>query len=265
MPAYYPLDKILTVGTDYTMAADRFFIITHVGTDDTATAQLVIDGQETGEYSQNIAPIVKTATYGNGLLDLGQYYYVIPPDKTYRVSGTATKKMRIKGLIGKLAPGEQMPAEHSVRFNKQHQEHLTQVLFSKLYSSDYTWSNGEEIEIGTLTPTTIESYEFNNIMMVTTGVASLASGAVGVILKIDGAPLDILTSTAAKKGIDAYVAPRPPSSTAGMEPFTLENAPFTLEGDHTLTVSMINNSGGNLTVAAATDQYVEFVAVYKRK
>lgn len=265
MPMYYPLDKILAVGDEYTMAADRFFIITQIGTNDTATAMLVVDGQETGEYSQNIAPLVKTTTYGNDLLDLGQYYYVIPPNKTYRVVGSSAKLMRIKGYIGKLAPGEQMPAEHAIRFSKQHQEYLTQVLMSKLYSTDYSWSDGEEIEIGTITPTTIEQYVFDNIMMVTTGVSSLVAGNVGVILKVDGAPLDILTSGASVKGIDAYVAPRPPSGSAGMTPFNLKATPIVLDGDHTLTVSMINNSGSSLTVSAATDQYVEFVATYKRK
>ena len=95
-----------------------------------------------------------------------------------------------------------------------------------------------------------------------------ASGAkmrcVGLILVLEGEILDILTTTPGKKGLDAYFMPRPPKYDGVNVPFSFEDLPIEVPGDYTLTMKLINNSGGDLTVAAATDQYIDYIVEYQK-
>lgn len=100
--------------------------------------------------------------------------------------------------------------------------------------------------------------------MAESGVSGLTAGQAGAIIELDGAPLDILTSDAGKLGIDIYSMPRPPTASGIINAFTLKDRPVEVRGDHTLTVKFINVSGGDLTIAAATDQYLTALVVYER-
>lgn len=265
MPSYFALDKILVQGTTYTAPADRFYIIQKIGTNSDAGAKLKIDGVDTGTIMQKVAPLAQTTSNAAPLLDLGQLYYVVPPNKTFIVDADSGKKMRIVGKVGKLEPGEQLPAEHALRFAQQGNIHKRAYESSVLYSSDYTWGDGVEITLATLTPRTIEQYIFNDIVAVETGVASFNPGDVGIIFRLDGMPLDMLTSAPGMKGIDAKSMPRPPAGSTNMRPFTLADNPVVVDGDRTLTIVALNQSGGNLTVAATTDQYITAIVEYRKK
>jgi len=262
---YYKLDKIFVQGTTYEMPRDRFYIIKKIGTDQATATKLVIDGVETGEISNLVAPLYSTSTKLLPPLDLGKLYYVVPPDKKFYISGASGAKMRCVGLIGVLAPGESMPADYAARFKEQGSHYLVWKQGSKLYSSDYTWSDGEEIEVYSLTPKTIEKYILNNIIQVETGVSGLSAGQAALRIYLEGKVLDILTTDPGKKGIDAFFIPRPPKYDGVRVPFTFKDWPITVDGDHTLQLKLINISGGNLTVAAATDQYIDLVLEYIKK
>ena len=265
MVDYYKLDKIFVQGTTYEMPNDRFYIIKKIGTDQATATKLVIDGVETGEISNLVAPLYATSTKLLGPLNLGDLFYVIPPNKTFVVDGASGAKMRCIGLIGVLAPGEGLPANYASRFTEQGSHYLLWDQGSIDYAADYTWSDGEEIEIYSLTPKTIESYKLNNIVQVETGVASLAAGQAALRVYLDGKVLDILTSDPGKKGLDALFMPRPPKYDGVREPFTFADWPVQVDGDHTLILKLINVSGGNLTVASATDQYIDLVLEYIKK
>jgi len=81
MPRYYELDKFLSAGTEYEMAPDEFLVIQKVGTDDTSLAMLKIDGRETGDFRDLVAPVHQTSTNMLPLLDLKSLYYVVPQNK----------------------------------------------------------------------------------------------------------------------------------------------------------------------------------------
>jgi len=265
MVDFYKLDKIFVQGTNYQMPNDRFYVFKKIGTDQATATKLVIDGVETGEISNLVAPLYATSTKLLPPLDLGDLFYVVPPNKTFYVDGASGAKMRAIGLIGVLAPGEGMPAQYASRFAEQGSHYLVWDQGSVLYSSDYTWSDGEEISIYSLTPKTIEKYILNNIVQVETGVSGLAAGQAALRVYLDGKVFDILTSTPGKKGLDAFFMPRPPKYDGVREPFTFKDWPITIDGDHTFELKLINVSGGNLTVAAATDQYIELVLEYMKK
>jgi len=264
MVNYYKLDKVITQGTEYTMDSDLFYIIRKVGTDSTGGAKLRIAGRDTGEIVANVAPMRPYSSNELGPLDLGDLFYVVPPDKVFTVEGDSGDKMRIIGEIGELAPGESLPASFAARYAEQGDHYLRYDEGSKLYSVDYTWSDGEEITVYELTPATREKFIFNNIVEVETGVSGLDVGEAGVILELDGKPLDVLTDNQGPKGLDAYFFPRPPAYNTVNVPFSLADKPIEVPGDITFKIKLINVSGGNLTVAAATDQYITMVVEYIR-
>ncbi len=265
MVDYYKLDKIFTQGTTYQMPNDRFYIFKKIGTDQATATKFVIDGVETGEISNIVAPLYSTSTKLLPPLDLGDLFYVVPPNKSFEVDGASGAKMRAVGLIGVLAPGEALPANYASRFSEQGSHYLMWDQGSVAYASDYTWSDDEEISVYSLTPKTIEKYVFNNIVQVETGVSGLSAGEAALRIYLDGKVLDILTSDPGNKGIDAFFIPRPPTYNGVREPFSLSDWAIDVDGDHTIEFKLINVSGGNLTVSAATDQYIDFVIEYIRK
>ena len=128
MVEYYKLDKIFEQGTTYEMPNDRFYVIRKIGTDGSSATKLVIDGVETGEIINEIAPLHKTSSNLLGPLDLGDLFYVVPPNKTFEIDGPSGAKIRAIGLIGKLAPGEGLPANYASRFTEQGKHYLLSLI-----------------------------------------------------------------------------------------------------------------------------------------
>jgi hypothetical protein len=265
MVDFYKLDKVFVQGTNYKTPSDRFFVFRKIGCDQATATHFTIDGVKTGDISNLVAPLYSTSSKLLPPLDLGNLFYVVPPDKTFYVEGASGAKMRAVGQIGVLNPGEGIPTTFASRFAEQGSHYLVWTQGSVLYSADYTWPDGTEIAIFSLTPKTIEQYILNNLCEVETGVASLADGAAALRVYLDGKILDILTSDPGKKGLDCKYMPRPPVYNGVREPFSFADWPISVLGDHTLQLALINVSGGNLTVAAATDQYIDLVLEYAKK
>jgi hypothetical protein len=265
MVDFYKLNKVFVQGTNYETPNDRFFVFKKIGCDQATATKFVIDGVETGGISNLVAPLYATSSKLLPPLDLGNLFYVVPPNKTFFVSGASGAKIRAIGQIGVLGPGEGIPTVFASRFAEQGSKYLVWTQGSKLYSTDYTWADGEEISIFSLTPKTIEQYILNNLCQVETGVASLADGAAALRVYLEGKVLDILTSDPGKKGLDCKYMPRPPVYNGVREPFSFADWPITVAGDQTLELKLINVSGGNLTVAGATDQYIDLVLEYLKK
>lgn len=259
MVTYYKLDKVFVQGTTYELPKDRFYVIERIGTDQNTDTFLKVDGVDLGGIISRLAPLNSTSSNEAPPLDLGPLKYVVPPEKQFSVQGAAGAKMRCIGRIGVLAPGETMPGEYLARFNAQGKHYYDWIQFSKAYETNYTWADGEEIEIGSLTPKTVEKYIFNNIVECESGVSSLAWGQAGLVIDLEGTRLDILTSVPGKKGIDLMSLPRPPVYNGVNVPGSFKEFPIVVEGDRTISFKFINVSGGNLTVVAATDQWIEAV------
>ena len=265
MVEYFKLDKVFVQGTTYELPKDRFYVIEKIGTDQNTETFLKIDGVDLGGIINRLAPLYATSTNELGPLSLGDLKYVVPPEKQFSVQGAANAKMRCIGKLGVLAPGESLPGEYAARFNAQPKHYLDWIQFSKLYTSDYTWADGEEIEIGSITPKTVEKVIFNNIVEVEAGVSGLGWGQAGLVLDLEGRRLDLLTSEPGKKGIDVLSFPRPPAYNTVNVAGSFREFPVTVLGDRTLSLKLINVSGGNLTVAAAVDQWIEAIVEYVKE
>jgi len=261
MVDYYKLDKIITQGTTYTTPPDRFYVIRKVGTDATSSVKLVIDGVETGAFYNTIAPLHKTSSNLLGPLDLGDLYYVIPPDKTFYVDGPSGAKVRIIGEIGVLSPGEALPADYARRYTDQGKHYITYLEDTYSKATDEAWAADEEQEVISLTPRTIETYILNNVVMADLTGGSFSEGQFAVRFYRDGQPLDILTSDPGHKGIDILSMPRPPADSTEEEPFTLKDRPIEILGDHTLSIKVINVSGSNLSPTTGSAWSVTITAI----
>ena len=264
MVKYYPLDKIFVQGTTYELPADRFYVIRKIGTDATSDTYLYIDGVATGKIISEVAPLHRTSSNLLGPLDLGELYYVVPPNKKFTIEGPSGAKVRCIGLIGVLAPGETLPGPYSTRFPVQGKHYITYVKGSvTLASAGESWAADAETEVYSLTPKTVEKYVFNNIAMakVENASASISEGEVAIRFFLEGTPLDILTSEPGKKGIDILSMPYPPAATTEERPFTLKDLPIEVPGDYTLSVKAVNVSGSAISASSGADMTCTFAAI----
>ena len=261
MVDYYKLDKILEQGTNYEMPNDRFYIIEKIGTNSTSGAKLVIDGVETGELISTVAPLHKTSSNLLGPVDLGDYFYVIPPGKTFYVSGSSGDKVRVIGQIGVLAPGEVLPASYATRFNEQGKKYITYIQDSYSKATDEAWAAAEEQEVISLTPKTIEEYKFSREVLALMTGGTVNEGDFAVRFFLNGKPLDILTTDPGKLGIDILSMPSPPADTTEEEAFSLADLPIAVEGDHTFAIKVVNVSGASKSPTSGSAWSVTVTAI----
>lgn len=269
MPIFWPLDKTITQGTTYEAPPDIGYVIEAIGTDATSDAKLVVDGRPTGAIISTIAPLHKTSSNLLGPLKLGELYYVIPPNRKFWVDGPSGAKLRLIGKIVKLIPGEAFPSDLIARFEEQHKKYITYKSDSYSVGTDTAWTADTEYTVLELTPKTIETYRFNNVVMakVENASATITEGQVGVRFYLDGSPLDHLTSDPGMKGIDLKAMPYPPADTSEEAPFTLEKFPITVIGDHTLKITMINVSGSDISPTSGSSLVLSVLAIveYEQK
>ena len=264
MVDYYKLDKIFVQGVTYQTPNDRFYIIKKIGTDQATDTYLKIDGVDTGKITNEFAPLHRTSSNLLGPLDLGKYYYVVPPNKTFTVEGPSGAKIRAIGLIGRLAPGEAMPAEFAGRFTEQGKKYYTYIKgTATLAAAGANWNADTETEVISLTPKTIEKYTLNNVVMakIENYATAPSEGDVAVRFFLEGTPLDILTTDPGKKGIDIFSMPYPPADTTEEVPFCLSDLPIEVLGDRTLSIKVVNVSGGAIAASAGADMTATILAV----
>jgi len=269
VPEYFKLDKVISQGVIYETPPDRGYIIEAVGTNASGPVKLLVDGAPVAVIDVTLSNIAKTGGNLYGPIELGDYYVVIPPNTKFSVDGPSGAKVRIKGKIVHLLPGEGFPADLKARYAEQTKKYVTYIDGSYTFSAGANWSAGQEITLVELTPKTIEKYRLDDRIGVSiSGLsASLDSGQVGIRFYLDGKPLDMLTENAGHYGLDAYVMPLPPSSTGVYQPYLLKDIPIEVLGDHTLKITAINVSGSNLAAASSTTSItvtLKAIAKYER-
>jgi len=263
MPVYYNLDKIITAGAEWVMAADEFLLISAIGTNSSGAGRLMIERQLTGDIKELVSPLHKRSTNFLGLLELGDLYYVVPNQKRIKFEGDTGSKCRIKGRIGVLAPGESVPATHLARAANQDIDFLCFVEGSVSLGTDEVWADGRELDVYTLTPKTIERYDFQDVVMTSVTGDTITEGQVGIRFYLEGKPLDNLAKANLPLGVDALSMPRPPAEGTDFEPFSLKELPIVVEGDKTIKITAINISGGSLTPATGSKWTVTVTAIVR--
>jgi len=265
MVQYYRLDKVLAMNTDYQVEADKFLVITALGTDDTADVTPKIAGQELGVFTSTIAPLHTTSSNLLGPLCLGNLPYVVPKDKILRFEGTAAKKVRVLGKIGELAPGEAMPGDLTLRFDAQAKNYRTYVTGAYTAPGAVSWAAGAELSVYELVPKKTEIYTFNNYVGSTETIAAWTAteGEVGMRFYLDGKPLDHLTKDMGPLGVDWRSMDHPPRDAVNEVPFTLVDFPIKVEGDHVFKVQAVNNTTGTISIATGEKITIYAIVDYK--
>jgi hypothetical protein len=264
MAKAYKLDKLFAMNTDYTMEADKALIIRKISTNDTAIVTPKIAGSDLGPIIKAIAPLPRTYDFDLPLLDLGDFYYVVPENKTLRFNGTAGSYVRCVGEILELGPGEPLPGNYLDRFNNQAKHFLT---YKFGQASAQAWANGSWVSLLELVPKTTESYLFKHYVgfNVAGTLTALALGNYRVRFTLDGKPFDNLLTGMAHLGIDAYQMYHPPTYNKNVEPFTLEGFPILVEGDHVFKIEAQNNTGGDLTITTSNYPFIYLICEYISK
>jgi len=260
----FPLDLIVKQGVEYQTRDRQALIIRKLGTDGATDTHLKIDGKDLGNIKSLVAPLRVTETNLLGPLNLGDLYYVVPPEISFEVVGPTNAKMRLIGKMILLDPGVKLGAPYITRFLAQHYHYLTFVEGTYSHGTDVKLVKDAEVEVISLTPKTIEKYTFNNVIMASVTNYTAVGGDLGLRFKIDVEDLEALLAKPLVGGIDILSCPRPPADTTNQVPFSFAPKPIVVLGDRTFRVRIRNISGADISPAAGTSLtfYVTAICEY---
>jgi len=267
MVVEFPLDLTLIEGKDYETGPREALIIEKLGTDATSACHLKIDEKPLGDLYTHVAPLFHSNANELGPLNLGPLFYVVPPETSVVVEGPTGAKMRLVGKQIKLGVGEELATVYMDRFKAQPDHYITYEQMKVSLADGEDIAADREIEVGTLTPKTIEKVTLNNIVEVMAMGLTLTQGQLGLLFQVDDIPVYFILEKTKVGGIDVYYCPRPPKDTTVSVPFSLAVRPIVVEGDHTLKVLIRNISGATISIAAGIkfQSTVDFVYEFLRK
>jgi len=255
--------KLFKSVTQYKAEVNRCYVLHKVGTNDTATQEIIIDGKIVGQVRADFSPLRAVDTNRWGLCDLGDNFLVIPPNIVFTTKGAADKLIAFDGEVIILEAGETVPAVYMDRFAKQGVLHTRFAKLEYKHGKDVVFKKDAEVTIGTIKPLGNEAYKINNILGVGYSNITISDGDIGIILTLDGAPLDQITGEMGLKGIDLFQIPFPPTDTTQQDVLNFKEQPIELEPLHELGVVAINNSGADITPATGTEMVLACLLVYQ--
>lgn len=246
------LDVVIAQGTTYETPARVGYVVEEIGCDTGKTSSnttLKIENSTTGQIAREVANIHKTESYNHGLLDLRDQFYYIPPETQFEIDESAASNARLKGRVLELGPNEDSPASLMDRFDAQSRVYRRYWWDeTEVTTGGGNWADGAEDTVLTLSPETIEEYTLDGYLMTDTDNVSptIADGDIGLTIYYDNAKIPFDRATNLNDGLDYLATPLPPTDSTEKVPFTLEELPIEVEGDHDLEFRMVNNSGGTI-------------------
>lgn len=266
------LDVVIDQGTTYTTPARVGYKIEKIGCDTakgTSDTTLKVENVTTGPIARECANMHKTASYNQGLLDLRDQFYYVPPDTDFEIDESSANQARLKGWATELGPNEKSPGALMDRFDAQDRIYRRYWWDSvELAAAGGDWSNGAEDTVLTLSPETIEEYTLDSYLMTSKAnqSGSYTEGDIGVTIYYNNAKMPFDRADNLSQGIDFDATPLPPTDTTDKVPFSFEEMPIEVEGDNDLEFRFVNNSGGVIeaTAGSALTAYVLVVGVYER-
>jgi hypothetical protein len=259
------LDKVLTAGVEAKTDEREALIIRAIGTDSTTDAYLEIEEKPTGKIKSIVAPMYLRDANLLGPMRLGDLFYVVPPATKVVFKGAPGSKCRIIGEKILLDPGERLGEPYISRYAKQTDEYKTfvEATFSK--DTGVAWAADEENVVYSLTPSSIEKYVFDDVVMFSISNVSggVSPGDFAWLVKIDNVPLENIVGTNIQRGFDLVAYPRPPTDTSEESPITLANMPIEIVGPHKLEFLVRNTSGSSKSPTTGNAISVVMTAIVK--
>ena len=263
MAQVWVLDKYLKEGVTYQTPKRVIYVIKALGTNSSGLGHLKIEETDMGDIDSTVAPLKTSTSNTLGLLNLGDLYYVIPPEVKFSWEGDSGSVCRIVGDIITLGIGEGVPGELLNRFNEQGRKKIRTYTASLALGTDEVWKAGEEREVFSITPLTTEKVTFDDFLGVSITGGTVNAGDFALTFYLNNKPLELDVASGLDYGIDVTSAPLPPSDSSGWGALTLKNFPIEVPGDQTLSIRVKNISGSDKAPASGSAWTVTLKAIGK--
>jgi hypothetical protein len=254
MPQYYKLIKTLDAGTTYRAETDKFLVIERVSSNtSTSIGYLEVAGARCLEIHSDVAPIAMTPYNWIEMLDLGDYYIVVPPAKQFKFTGDSGSKLNIQGSIGEMMSPADFPSNLNARLSAQAKQFIRiQRGTAQLAAAGGSWAADSENNVLTITATAGERHIIDSRLAVyLSNLASVHSaGDIALRLYYQDKPLDILDSSMGDFGLDVWEAFWNDGTNYLKYYIDLSDMPVQLEPGRTLKINVRNVKGSAISAAA---------------
>jgi len=266
MPQVYILDKVLKVGVLYRSEPDKAYVIKAVGTDSTTKATLTVEGAPVLETIDVLSRLETRDVSRFPPLDLQANYVVVPPDKVFSFTGSSGSKMRLKGDLLSLAPGEVLPSAQAARYAEQTRKYYIYSDRINGIGESATWADGAEYDIVTFTAPAGERHLFNRYVYVERlgVIVDDTAGVIALRFYVNDRPLDVHDPAKAPLGIDTLRGHWYTAATSYFTPFSVEAMPITLEPGHSLRITARNISGAAITTGVGEEAKVRVTIIHEK-
>lgn len=256
----YHLDKVLDVGVTYQAESDKAYIIKKVGTNSAGEAKLNVAGGFCLSILQELARLNPDNSYWYDLLDLNDFYVVVPPDKKFYFTGDAGSKLRIVGDILEFMYPEALGGAEKARFDEQAKRYygFLRGQFSK--GTDTAWPVNEENPVLTKTAEAgIRYYLVGPMFAKIENLSALHNpGDWTLRFYMQEKPWDILNTGMGDLGIDLWKFHWNDGTDQYYQVQTPQDIPPQIEPGRTLKVTAINSSGASKSPASGASITVTF-------
>lgn len=251
------VDGDLSIQTDSKQALR----IRAIGTDSGTTITPSISGNDVGPIVTEVGDIHPRDNAEQGLLQLGDLYYYIPPDTRFELDGSSSDTVRLQGQRIDGISDQFMNSSDETRFNEQGEYHWTfeegAVDVSEQISDTQTFT------IHTVSPASDEKITMAGIMSVSQssdGSFSVSEKEIDIFFELDGQRIPGQFNQDDAFLIDITNMPRPPTDTTDQLAFEWgsydpDPNPLVVMGDQDLDIKGRNTSGGALGNANDTSTF----------
>jgi len=259
------LDKVVDGGTEYTAESNKGIVIERAGTDKTTDVLLTVDGKELMKLRSDVSPLHLTSQNLLGPLDFRDLPVVVPPFYKYKLGGATTDKVRLRGRLVLLEPGDSFPSGHFGRFQEQHNRYFTIERGSYTLAATVAWAKDIEASIYSRRLEAFERLVFRHLFLLWDDPTNaFGERALGLRVYIDEEPVDVREFTFATKGWELYSCLVPKDDSTEEAPMDLADQSIALEPNHKIEFRLIANKDISAHATAARVVSLAAVAEYKK-
>ena len=265
MARVWYLDRTFDLNTKYELSDRLGMVIRQIGTNVSDEITLWIDNRPTIPFHGDMAPITFNDDNMLGMLDLGDYYFVIPPNVPFEFKSSSSGKVRVRGELWILEHNEDLPSEYYRRLDESFYKGISYKKNTVSLGTDVAFGVNDEVTLIEVEPSKLETYLFDDVVMIKAENINggIDYGMIGILFYTDTEPKEKIVDENPKRGIDIMAFPYPPNQTNGWYPFTLKQTPIKLTEGYKLKITAINVSGADISPVSGTS--ITFTIFLKMK